>query len=48
MSGAHVLPRLRERRPEATFTVLPGVGHYPQVEAPEETAEALSAFLTAP
>ncbi|WP_330438044.1 alpha/beta fold hydrolase [Streptomyces griseoaurantiacus] len=48
VSGAHVLPRLRERRPEATFTVLPGVGHYPQVEAPEETAEALSAFLTAP
>ncbi|KOV60476.1 alpha/beta fold hydrolase [Streptomyces sp. MMG1121] len=45
VSGAHVLERLRQRRPRATFTVLHGVGHYPQVEAPEETARALAAFL---
>ncbi|MEV6839568.1 alpha/beta hydrolase [Streptomyces sp. NPDC051133] len=45
VSGAHVLTRLRQRRPGATFTVLAGVGHYPQVEAPEETAAALAAFL---
>jgi hypothetical protein len=33
-----VVPRLRERLPGATITVLddpPPVGHYPQVEAPE-------------
>ncbi|MBL1082396.1 alpha/beta hydrolase [Streptomyces actinomycinicus] len=46
VSGAHVLDRLRRRRPDAAFTVLDGVGHYPQVEAPERTAEALAAFLT--
>ncbi|MYW20960.1 alpha/beta fold hydrolase [Streptomyces sp. SID2955] len=45
VSGAHVLDRLRLRRPRAAFAVLAGVGHYPQVEAPEETAEALAAFL---
>lgn len=48
VSGAHVLPRLRERRPHATFTVPPGTGHYPQIEAPQETAGALAAFLAAP
>ncbi|MFI9272247.1 alpha/beta fold hydrolase [Kitasatospora sp. NPDC052896] len=47
ISGAHVLKRLRERRPDATFTVLDGIGHYPEVEAPEEVARALSDFLTA-
>ncbi|WP_225826535.1 alpha/beta fold hydrolase [Streptomyces naphthomycinicus] len=45
VSGAHVLRRLRERCPRACFAELPGVGHYPQVEAPEETARALAAFL---
>ncbi|MEV6113340.1 alpha/beta hydrolase [Streptomyces sp. NPDC052109] len=47
VSGAHVLDRLRRRRPHATFAVLAEVGHYPQVEAPEETAAALAAFLRA-
>ncbi|GAA3093896.1 alpha/beta fold hydrolase [Streptomyces echinatus] len=46
VSGAHVLDRLRRRCPRADFTVLTGVGHYPQLEAPEETARALAAFLT--
>lgn len=45
VSGAHVLDRLRERCPRAAFTVLDGVGHYPQLEAPEETARALASFL---
>lgn len=45
VSGAHVLERLRRRRPDAAFTVLDGVGHYPQAEAPEETARALAAFI---
>ncbi|MFB7291627.1 alpha/beta fold hydrolase [Actinacidiphila glaucinigra] len=38
ISGAHVLPRIREVVPQAKLTVLdevPAVGHFPQVEAPE-------------
>ncbi|MFJ9821508.1 alpha/beta fold hydrolase [Streptomyces sp. NPDC101151] len=48
ISGAHVLARIRERMPLASVTELagpPAVGHYPQVEAPDEVAEALGAFL---
>jgi pimeloyl-ACP methyl ester carboxylesterase len=39
---------IHEQCPRATFTVPPGTGHYPQIEAPEETAEALVMFLAAP
>jgi pimeloyl-ACP methyl ester carboxylesterase len=38
ISGAHVLPRIREKAPSASINVLdnpPPVGHLPQVEAPE-------------
>jgi hypothetical protein len=38
ISGAHVLPRIREKAPSASINVLdnpPRVGHLPQVEAPE-------------
>ena len=38
ISGAHVLPRIREKAPSACINVLdnpPPVGHLPQVEAPE-------------
>ncbi|MFC9278404.1 alpha/beta fold hydrolase [Streptomyces collinus] len=48
ISGAHVLPRIRERVPHATVTELagpPAVGHYPQVEAPDAVSEALEGFL---
>ncbi|WP_344980207.1 alpha/beta hydrolase [Streptosporangium fragile] len=45
ISGAHVLERIRERLPEAAIEELPGVGHYPQVEAPAETGRALAGFL---
>ena len=45
ISGAHVLEQLRRRLPAAHFTELPGVGHYPQVEAPADVAEALTQFL---
>ncbi len=40
-----VLDGLRELRPAAPVTELPGLGHYPQVEAPERLAAALDAAL---
>jgi pimeloyl-ACP methyl ester carboxylesterase len=49
ISGAHVLQRIRERMPTAVVTELsgpPAVGHYPQVEAPDEVAAALGTFLS--
>jgi pimeloyl-ACP methyl ester carboxylesterase len=51
ISGGHVLERLRERIPTATFTVLddsPAAGHYPQVESPAEVGRALAEFLSSP
>lgn len=48
VSGAHVLPRLRERLPDAHILVLdedPATGHYPQVENPGPVAAALVSFL---
>ncbi|QLY29494.1 alpha/beta fold hydrolase [Nocardia huaxiensis] len=48
VSGGHVLPRLRERMPQASFVVLdepPVTGHYPQVENPAPVAAALTEFL---
>lgn len=48
VSGAHVLPRLNERFPNARLVVLddePATGHYPQVENPVEVASALTGFL---
>lgn len=49
ISGGHVLPRLRERLPEARFAVLdepPATGHYPQLENPNAVATELASFLT--
>ena len=48
VSGAHVLPRLRERLPNARIVVLdedPATGHYPQVENPVAVAAALTTIL---
>lgn len=42
VSGAHMIRRLREELPEADVVTLPGIGHYPQIEAP---AEVLRAYL---
>ncbi len=44
VSGAHVLPRLRAL-PGATLDVRAGVGHYPQLEEPDEVGAALARFL---
>lgn len=41
ISGGHVLSRIGERVPAARVVVLDGVGHYPQIEAPEAVSEAL-------
>jgi len=41
VSGAHMLAEVRRRRPDAAACELAGVGHYPQLEAPDETAAAL-------
>jgi len=45
VSGEHMLARVRERLPSAELVELEDVGHYPQLEAPEEVAAALGAFL---
>ncbi|WP_109508997.1 alpha/beta fold hydrolase [Nocardioides speluncae] len=48
VSGAHVLPRIRERMPSAELVVLdeePATGHYPQLENPTAVADALTSFL---
>jgi pimeloyl-ACP methyl ester carboxylesterase len=48
VSGAHVLPRLRERLPGANIVVLdddPATGHYPQIEHPAAVASALSTLF---
>ncbi|MFF3559168.1 alpha/beta fold hydrolase [Streptomyces sp. NPDC002574] len=48
VSGAHVIPRIREVVPHAALTVLdkaPAVGHFPQVEAPEVVGPLLADSL---
>ncbi len=46
VSGAHMVARYREVVSPNHFIVeLPGIGHYPQVEAPEPVVEAYRRFL---
>ena len=48
VSGAHVLPRLRDRLSDAHIVVLdeePATGHWPQLENPTAVADALVGFL---
>jgi pimeloyl-ACP methyl ester carboxylesterase len=50
VSGAHVLPRIRDKVPSATISVLDGpppVGHFPEVEAPELVGPLLVRHLQA-
>lgn len=46
VSGAHMVARFRELAlPLAWFVELPRIGHYPQMEAPEEVSRSYLAFL---
>jgi pimeloyl-ACP methyl ester carboxylesterase len=44
ISGAHMAARYRELIPNPDVVELPGVGHYPQHEAPQRVLDALFAF----
>lgn len=44
ISGAHMARRYQELVPEADVTLLDGIGHYPQVEAPGAVSTAYEAF----
>lgn len=39
VSGAHMVARYRELMPQPDTVLLAGIGHYPQVEAPEQVLE---------
>lgn len=45
ISGAGLVRRYRECVPDADVVELPGVGHYPQLEAPDAVVDAVLAFL---
>ena len=42
VSGQHVLDAARKHLPNARVVTLPGVGHFPQSEAPEQVAAAIA------
>ena len=44
ISGAHMVERYRELVPNPDTHLLPGIGHYPQVEDPEGVLKAFVAF----
>lgn len=45
ISGAHMVARYQELIPNSNVTKLSGIGHYPQVEAPEAVLKAYFEFL---
>lgn len=45
VSGAHMVARYRELVPEPDVVILDGIGHYPQVEAPDGVLRAFLAFV---
>lgn len=47
VSGAHMVARYRELIPNPDVVSLPGIGHYPQVEAPQAVLDALLPFFDA-
>jgi pimeloyl-ACP methyl ester carboxylesterase len=46
IAGGHMLERYRELLPKPDTVALEGLGHYPQVEAPEHVLAAVLPFLT--
>jgi len=44
VSGAHMAARYRELLPAADVVLLEGIGHYPQMEAPDDTLREYLAF----
>jgi pimeloyl-ACP methyl ester carboxylesterase len=44
VSGVHAAERYRELVPDADLVLLEGIGHYPQVEAPQRVVEAYLDF----
>lgn len=44
VSGAHMVARYRELVPKPDVVSLPGIGHYPQVEAPDPVLKAFLEF----
>lgn len=47
VSGAHMAQRYRALIPDPQVVELPGIGHYPQVEAPDAVLSAYQAFIDA-
>jgi pimeloyl-ACP methyl ester carboxylesterase len=45
VSGAHVLDCIRRRMPQARLRVLPDVGHYPQIEAPDRIGPIITGLI---
>ncbi len=46
VSGAHLVARYRELLSVPDVVELPGIGHYPQIEAPQKVIEACRSFWT--
>ena len=46
VSGTSLIARYRELVPRADVVVLPSIGHYPQIEAPDSVLAAYSSFLS--
>lgn len=46
VSGLHMTERYKELVPNPKVVLLPGIGHYPNIEAPEATAKAALTFLS--
>lgn len=45
VSGAHMAERYRQLVPQPDIVSLPGIGHYPQVEAADSVADAFLEFI---
>jgi pimeloyl-ACP methyl ester carboxylesterase len=45
ISGEHMVARYRELITQPSTQALPGLGHYPQIERPEQVWAAIYPFL---